>query len=70
MLILPSLVTAPVPGWGIALLVLVSIILACLLLSMCCLPFLCCRSSSGDNNQNDQTFYMPHFRLSKRSAQN
>ncbi|OCT66229.1 hypothetical protein XELAEV_18042487mg [Xenopus laevis] len=37
-----------VPGWGIALLVLICLILACLLCSLCSIPFLskCCRTDS------------------------
>ncbi|OCT67943.1 mucin-1-like [Xenopus laevis] len=33
--------TNDVPGWGVALLVLICLILACLLCSLCSIPFLC-----------------------------
>ncbi|MEE6506094.1 hypothetical protein FKM82_007502 [Ascaphus truei] len=38
-----------VPGWGVALLVLTSLILASLLCSLCCVPLLC-RSSGGGSH--------------------
>ncbi|PIO33488.1 hypothetical protein AB205_0013100 [Aquarana catesbeiana] len=37
-----------VPGWGIALLVLTSLILASMLCSLCCVPLLC--KSGGDSH--------------------
>ncbi|KAM3912202.1 uncharacterized protein RB166_020699 [Leptodactylus fuscus] len=38
-----------VPGWGVALLVLTSLILASMLASLCCLPLMC-KSSGGDSH--------------------
>ncbi|KAM4642853.1 uncharacterized protein O3C94_017128 [Discoglossus pictus] len=40
--------TTGVPGWGVALLVLTSLILASLLCSLCCVPLLC-KKHGGDH---------------------
>ncbi|CAH2313897.1 Hypothetical predicted protein [Pelobates cultripes] len=37
----------PVPGWGIALLVLMSLFFAAILICMCCVP-VCCRGNGMD----------------------
>ncbi|XP_030053263.1 mucin-1-like [Microcaecilia unicolor] len=56
-----------VPGWGIALLVLVAVILL-LLLMLCCSMMICRRKDSCESSQSGVSSYFPHLGFSRQDC--